>query len=113
MRYSILFVSLLTGCAFNVANTPLAKFTHNDLQAAAFYANSNGYPARAAVYMAIDQQLTACENALTASAPKALPTNGGAFLAFEVAAEAVGSGIPAAVKINCEVVTIPSLLPIK
>ena len=97
-----------SNAGWNLSALPLAKFTHDDLQSAAAYATSNGYPARAAVYTAIDTQLTACENAISASAPK-LPAAGsvGVFTAYEVAAETVGNGIPAAVRINCSAVTLP------
>lgn len=91
-----------------IQNLPLAKFTHADLQTAAAYATGNGYPARAAVYTALDTQLTACETALAAAAPKATPSGTvGVFTAFEVGAEAVGQGVPASVRINCSAVTLP------
>jgi len=114
---SAIVLLFLTACAsVNVSQTKLAVVTHTDLQAAAAYANGNGYPARAAVYTAIDTQLTACENAITAAEPKftAAPTVPGAFTAFEIAAEAAGNvtGIPATVKINCAalpIVTFPTL----
>lgn len=103
---------LLGGCASDqlkaTASSPtLASFTHDDLLSAAAYASANGYPARAAVYTAIDAQLTACEAALAAARPAGKPTGAGLFTAFEVAAEAVGTGIPAAVRINCSAVTLP------
>lgn len=119
MRILAAFASLLflAACAtVNVAQTKLAVVTHTDLQAAAAYASGNGYRARAAVYRAIDTQLTACEDAITAaepkqSAPQSVP---GAFTAFEIAAEAAGNvtGLPASVKINCAalpIVTFPTL----
>ena len=107
MKYIVIFcIAALAGCATPVTQTKLAVATHNDLLAAAAYATQNGYPARAAVWNAVDTQLTACENAIQASIPTKpnLPANGGVFLATEVAAEAVGSfsGTPAAVRINCE-----------
>ena len=115
-RFGILLAGiLLAGCAtvggqgFNPGDTPLAKFTHADLKSAAAYAAVNGYPARAAVYLAIEQQLTACEQAMAAAIPHA-PAPGatvGVFTAFEIAAEAVGQGIPPAVKINCGAITLP------
>lgn len=101
---------LLAGCATSVQlqNLPLAKFTHSDLQGAAAYATGNGFPARAAVYTALDTQLTACETAISAAAPKAPPSGTvGVFTAFEVGAEAVGQGIPANVRINCSAVQLP------
>ena len=119
MRYLLSAITLLlvTACAsINVAQTPLAVVTHNDLQAASAYATSNGYTDRAAVYQAIDAQLTACENAITAAEPKAPAQTSvpGAFTAFEIAAEAAGNvtGIPATVKIHCAplpVVAFPTL----
>jgi hypothetical protein len=98
----------LTGCAsqIDVAQRPLAVATHNDLAAASAYAAAHGYPARGAVWNAIDVQLSACEDAITAAesmirAP--VPAPPGIFTAFEIGAEAVGEmrGLPAAVKINC------------
>lgn len=116
----IAFAILLSGCAtvqaqqpvgLDLSKLPLAKLAHADLLSAAAYATSNGYPARAAVYTAIDQQLTACEAAITAAAPKQPPAGStvGAFTLFEIAAEAVGTGIPAAVRINCGAITLPNL----
>lgn len=111
----VIATALLAGCGTGalaqqpVTQWPLAKFTHADLTTAATYATTNGYPARAAVYTALDVQLTACETALAAAAPKAPPAGGtvGAFTAFEVAAEAVGQGIPANVRMNCSAITLP------
>jgi hypothetical protein len=93
----------------DLSKLPLAKLTHGDLKTAAEYANSNGYPARAAVYTAIEAQLTACEAAIAAAGPKSPPPGGtvGAFTLFEMGAEAVANGIPAAVKINCGAITLP------
>ncbi len=110
-------VLAVSGCAllptggFDPASLPLSKFTHADLQAAAAYANANGFPARAAVYTAIDIQLTACETAIASASPKPVPTGTtvGAFTLFEVAAEQAATGIPSAVKINCSAVTLPTL----
>ena len=114
------FALCLSACANlgNVSQTKLATVTHGDLAAAAAYATTNGYPARAAVYTAIDTQLTACENAITANEIKApaMPTGAGVFTAFEVAAEAAGNvqGIPAAVKINCAALPLVSFpIPFK
>jgi hypothetical protein len=105
-----LFISLiafiiLSACAsVNIDQTPLAVATHADLQGAAAYAQANGYPDRAAVWLAIDAQLKACNDAITAAEPKGTQaTPKGPAMAFEMAAEAVGqvSGIPSAVKIHC------------
>ena len=101
---------LFAGCQ-TLASLPtstLALQGHADAQAAAAYATANGYPARAAMWVAIDTQITACEAAIAAAAPKP-PTTGTApagphlALDFEVGAEAIGnfSGIPASVKVNC------------
>jgi hypothetical protein len=120
MRIALAFLLALalSACASmgNVAQSKVATVTHNDLVAAAAYATANKYPARAAVYQAIDAQLLACENAITAAevAAPAVPANAGAFTAFEMAAEAAGnvSGIPASVKINCAplpLITFPTL----
>jgi hypothetical protein len=116
---SLFVLSLTSGCALlggstgtatDLSNLPLVKFTHTDLQTAAAYATANGFPARAAVYQAIEIQLTACEQAIAAVGPKTVP-NGtvGAFTLFEMGAEAVGQGIPANVKINCGAITLPTL----
>lgn len=109
---------LSAGCAvaqptsggLDLSKLPLSKFTHADIQSAAAYATSNGYTARAAVYAALDMQLTACEAAIAAAAPKAPPagTTVGAFTLFEIGAEAVAQGIPAAVKVNCGAITLPT-----
>lgn len=96
----------------DLSKIPLVKFGHADVQNAAAYATANGYSARAAFWLALDAQVTACENALQAAAPKAPAAGGTVGLAtgFEIAAEAVGNGlIPAQVKINCSLITLPSL----
>jgi hypothetical protein len=105
---------MLSACATAGAQSspspgPIAKLTHADLQTAAAYATANGFPARAAVYTALDTQLTACENAIAAAGPKAVPAGStvGIFTAFEVAAETVATGIPASVRVNCSAITIP------
>lgn len=97
----------LAGCAtkLDLEQTGIAKATHADLQAAAAYASANGYPARAAVWTAIDAQLKACNDAITAAEPAAPASQpgGGIAYGFEVAAEAAGnvSGVPSSVKLNC------------
>lgn len=99
----------ISGCA-SFGTGPLATATHNDLVAAAALATANGYPARAAVRLAIDAQLTACEQAIAAAAPKAPAITGavGPITAAEMLEEAVGSftGIPATVKINCSPIPV-------
>jgi hypothetical protein len=97
-----------TAAGFDIGQLPIAKFTHADLLGAAAYANGNGYPARANVYTAIEAQLTACEQAIGAAAPKApAPGSVGVFTAYEVAAEAVGQGVPSNVRINCGAIVLP------
>lgn len=95
----------------DLSKLPLTKLTHADLQSAAAYATGNGYPARAAVYTAIDTQLTACEAAIAAAAPKVPPagTPVGAFTLFEIAAEAVATAVPATVRVNCGAITLSGL----
>lgn len=103
------------------APSSLKTLTHEDLQAAAAYATAHGYPARAAMWQAIETQLTAAENlvaACKAAIAGALPapsTAGpvGVFTLVEVGAEAVAQGVPASVKANCEPIVVPTgLLPI-
>lgn len=107
-RYLILMLFPFAGCAtaVDLTQTELAVATHSDLLAAASYAETNGYAARAAVWRALDAQLTACEKAITAAIPArpALPDGAGPIAMLEVAAEAAGnvSGVPASVKIACE-----------
>ena len=104
MRHIILiaFAVLLAGCASmgNIDQSKIAQVTHADLQSAAKYATDHGFPARAAVWTAIDVQLKACNDAITANEQTA-PQAHGFATAFEVAAESVGTGIPSAVKLNC------------
>lgn len=113
-----LFVTLLMfGCAvspvpaIDVTTTKLAIATHDDLMAAAKYADDHGYPARAAVWRARDalltareQQINACAAAIRAALPKpAVDVKLTPFLAIEMTEEAAGnfSGIPASVKLSC------------
>lgn len=106
------------------AATPLAKLkqlTHDDLKAAAAYATAHGYPARAAMWTAIETQLTAaegqvaaCKAAIEAALPKP-SADGVVGLATltEIGAEAVAQGVSAAVKANCEPIVVPSgLIPL-
>lgn len=118
MRTIVLCLAFaLAGCAStkvptaeDISNLPLVKFTHEDLKTAAAYAASNGFPARASVYLAMEAQLTACEKAIAAAAPKLPPAGSvGAFTAFEVAAETAGQGIPANVKLNCSAIQLPKI----
>lgn len=104
--------ALATQAGFDLQKLPLVKFGHADVQTAAAYATANGYPARAAFWLAVDQQVTACEDALAAAAPRAPAAGGtiGLATAFEVAAEAVGTGIPPKVTVNCSLITLPRLL---
>lgn len=102
----------LAGCAnaqVDLSKLPLSKFTHADIQNAAAIATANGYPARAAVWAAIDAQLTACEGAVAAALPK-LPTAGatvGVATLAELGAEGVGQGVPANVLLNCSAIVLP------
>jgi|SRR5580692_3352408 hypothetical protein len=113
-KFSIALCAILaSGCATapNIAGSKGAQFAHADMQAAAAYATKNGFPARAAMWTAIDAQVTACENAISAAAPVA-PTITGAAMLLEVSAEAAGTGIPAAVSVNCApipIVLMPAL----
>jgi len=117
MRYLVVLALMLAGCATPIENTDVSKFTHADLQNAAAIATANGFPARAAVWTANDQllsawekQIDACNQAILGMKP---PTTGGTVgvaTATELAAEAVGSGIPPAVKLNCEPLPVPNML---
>lgn len=138
---ALCFISLLAGCASTpqssstapaqsatapavgaVGTTSLKTLTHADLQAAAKYATDHAYPARAAMWQALEAQLTAAENqvaacraAIDAAMPKPSKSGEvvGMFTLVEIAAEAVGQGVPASVKINCEPIVIPTgLLPV-
>lgn len=128
----LLTVLALTGCASAPKATEaqpsaaapapsLKTFTHADLQAAAKYATDHGYPARAAMWSAIEAQLTAAENQVTAcraaieaSLPKpSIDGIVGVAMLTEIGAEAVAQGIPASVKANCEPIVMPiGLLPL-
>lgn len=133
-RLAVLAFALLTACA--TAQTPptagtasastaqtLEQVTHADLQAAAARATKNGYPARAAVWTALDgllaaqeAQAKACLAAIKAALPQpgSAPQVAGVFDGIEAAAEAVGNfqGIPANVKLLCEPLPIPKLPPL-
>jgi len=117
MKFKLLGLSgvLVLGACSGLPTSKIATFTHADLQNAASIATKGGFPARAGVYSAVDAQLTACENAIATLIPPVISGTVGVFSAGEVAAEAVSSGIPAAVKANCEAIPIPStlLLPLK
>lgn len=104
MKKLVIVVMLLalSACAsIDLTTTKLAVATHNDIQAAAAYAEANGYPERAAVRRAIDAQLTACERAISAALPKAVTGSPGPILLAEMAEEAAGTGVPSAVRVNC------------
>ena len=104
-----------TGADGQLLGQSILKFTLADLEAAAAYADAHGYPARAAVYRAhaahlsaVKLQVEACKAAIRDALPKPVDaSNAGAFLLFEMAAEKVGQGIPAAVKINCGAIVLP------
>ena len=109
---TVLLGAVLAGCA----GTPISQFTHSDLQNAAKIANANGYPARAAVWTADDQLLTAaesqvqaCKDAIAALKPSSPGGTIGVATATELAAEAVAAGIPPAVKANCEPLPLPGI----
>ena len=116
MPKSLLLASLLplAGCA----GTAASNFTHADLQNAAKIATTNGYPARAAVWNADDQlltaaesQVTACKNAIAAAKPTAPSGTVGLATLTELGAETAAKGIPANVAANCAPLPLP-LLPI-
>ena len=102
MKILLVFLLLsLSGCAsINLEQTKLAEVTHADLRSAAQYATDHGYPARAAVWLAIDTQLTACNEAIAANSVSP-PTGHGLATAFEVAAETIGQGVPSNIRLNC------------
>ena len=109
---ALLCLTLLSACATTVdlTQTKLAVATHADLLGAAqVYTNAN-LPDRAAVVMAVDAQLTACEQAIGAAIPKApAPVAGAGPLTLAAQASvAVGSfqGVPAAVRLHCEPIPI-------
>lgn len=124
-RLAIAAFIALTGCATAQTAAPVMPapsfkdVTHADLIAAAARATKNGYPARAQMWTAIDAllsaqegQIKACADAIKAALPvPSAPQVAGVFDGIEAAAEAVGnfSGVPAAVKLNCAPLPIPSL----
>jgi hypothetical protein len=106
-------VITLAGCAtIDLTQTKLAVATHADLLGAAQVYTNAGLPDRAAVVTAIDAQLTACEQAISAAIPKApTPIAGAGPLTLAAQASvAVGNfnGIPAAVKLHCEPIPLIS-----
>lgn len=113
--FAVLCLAMLSACAtaqsLDLSKLPLSKFAHADLQNAAAIAKANGYPARAAVWVAIDIQLSACEAAIAAAAPKLAPSGStvGAATLLELGAEGLGQGIPANVLLNCSAITLPRL----
>lgn len=103
--------TLAAQAGFDLTKIPLVKIAHTDMLAAAAYAEGNGYSGRGAVWRAIDAQVSACESAVAAAVPK-LPAAGsvpGLATLYEVGAEAIGAGIPAAVRINCAAIVLPKL----
>ncbi len=98
----------------------LKELTHADLQAAAAYAEKNGYPARAAKWRALETLLTAseglvaaCKAAIASDLQKPLETHPGPLTLLEVAAERVAQGISPSVRANCEPIPLPvHLLPV-
>lgn len=135
---AILAIAMLSACAGQIVVDPttgaktvdisagkMEVATHNDLLAAARYAEDHGFPARAAVWRAhdahltaVEAQISACANAINADLKAKLGGAGAGaaspFLAVEMAAEAVGTatGPSPAVKLNCAplpIVTLPGL----
>ena len=114
---------LLAACSttpFDITKSQISIDTHAGNLAAAKYATDNGYPERAAFWMAVDQVLTAneqqanaCVAAIQASLPQVptAPSSMSPELAIEMGAEAVGnfSGIPARVNVLCAPLPIPTL----
>lgn len=103
---------LLAGCA----TAPIDQFTHADLQNAAKIATTNGYPARASVWIAYDQLLTAseqqvaaCKAAIIAALQKAPATSVGLATLTELTAEAALGTSSAAVKAACTGMPLPVL----
>jgi len=106
----------------DIAARPIEVATHQDLLAAAAYAEAHGYPARAAMRRAQDSLLTAAENQVSAclnsikanlpQAPASLQ-GVGPILAAEMAEEAIGqfTGPSPAVKILCAPIPVP-ILPV-
>ena len=126
MKYLLVATLLLCGCASAQTSPPapitlghfgLSKFTHADLQNAAALATKAGLPARAAMWTAKDQLLTAAENMVSACAnslatliPTAPVSSGGTVgLATldEIATETLGRGIPTSVIANCKPIPLP------
>jgi hypothetical protein len=130
MRYLLLALMFVSGCATTAdmpanpaapvstdpapAPAPTPGIIQSDLLAAAALANSNGYPARGAVYTALAAQAAACKAAIEAAIPAApsLPPGAGLITAAEFAAEKVAtvSGIPSNVRLACSAVTLPDLM---
>lgn len=116
MKKVLLLIAVVALALAGCAGTPISDFTHADLQNAAKIAETNGYPARAAVWKANDQflaaaeaQVKACKDALAAAKPSGSSGTMGLATATELAAEAVAAGIPAAVKANCAPLPLAAL----
>lgn len=103
-------VQAAQAAGFDLSKLPLAKFAHADVLNAAAIASANGYDDRAAVWKAFDGQITACENAITASIPH-LPTNTGTTgvaTILEIGDEALGQiAIPTQVLVHCKSIALP------
>lgn len=121
MRYALILpVFLLGGCAsLPLTQTKLAEFTHADLVNAATLANTNGYPARGAVWTAYDQLLTAkeqqidaCKAAILAALQQKPTGTVGLATATELAAELAASGGSPAIHANCTALPLPVLPPL-
>lgn len=114
-RFLIALVALLaSGCATPPAVLKAEQFVHADAQAAAAFDASVGLAPRANVILAIDAQVTACEQCLNASFPSSLPPGAAAITLYEMAASGIaGASGPAKCKALCEPVVIQFGLPLK
>lgn len=103
MKTLILATAILSGCASNIIGTGsnISVALHSDIEAAAAYADANGYPERAQVRRAIAAQLKACELAIDAAKPKLPDGKVGPILLAEIAEEAAAQGVPARVRALC------------
>lgn len=103
MKYTLILAVALSGCATNLIgeDSNLSVALHSDIEAAAQYAEANGYPERAAVRRAIAAQLKSCEAAISQAKPKIPEGKIGPILLAEMLEERAGEGVPARVKILC------------
>jgi hypothetical protein len=67
--------AMASAAGWNLSALPIAKFTHEDLQGAAAYANGNGFPARAAVYTSVGRpNFAQYVNGVTLPDPESAPS---------------------------------------